>query len=298
MKLQHYFFFLLLLLLPAWAVAQQEMAVKVSYERSPKGDVTFYAESESYVPYTVSLTFSKLTNSTYQEGMVHQTPVGHGRTRLLTLRPVTENTPIGFSYRYTYKKGNSRLETDTNYVYLFPIPEGKVVRANYMVSLDRVLGKEDKKRITGLGFFTTAGDTICASRGGLVTEVVDNSASTSENTTFQATENYLEVCHKDGTFLRYKLFRNNGIFVSPGDNVVAGQPLGIIGGENYKQGSHLRYIIYCPDLESHFYVPDFYLSPEEVGKPVAHKMYKSWHPVEIITREMSKKQKNKFLSKE
>lgn len=298
MKLQQYYFILFLLMMPLSAVAQTEMAVKVSYERSPKGDVTFFAESNSYVPYTVSLTFSKLTNSTYQEGVVHEVPVEYGRTRLLTLRPSVENIPVGFSYRYTYKKGNNRLKADTGYVYLFPIPEGKVVRANYMVSLDKVLGKEDQKRITGIGFLTTAGDTICASRGGLVTEVVDNSASTSENTTFQATENYVEVFHKDGTFLRYKLFQNNGIFVSPGDKVIPGQPLGIIGGENYKQGSHLRFIISCPDLDSHSYIPDFYLSPEETGKPVAYKMYKSWHPVEIITQEMSKKEKKKFMSKE
>ena len=70
------------------------------------------------------------------------------------------------------------------------------------------MGKEGEKRITGLGFSTTAGDTIFAARGGLVTEVVDNSASTSENTSFHSTENYLEVFHKDGTFARYKLFQN------------------------------------------------------------------------------------------
>ena len=167
-----------------------------------------------------------------------------------------------------------------------------------MVSLDNFIGKEGEKRITGLGFSTTAGDTIFAARGGLVTEVVDNSASTSENTSFHSTENYLEVFHKDGTFARYKLFQNEGIFVSPGEEVIPGQPLGIIGGENYKQGSHLRFSIYCPDRPDHSYVPDFYLSPEETGKPEERVMYKSWHPVEIIMKEMSKKEKKKFLSKE
>lgn len=167
-----------------------------------------------------------------------------------------------------------------------------------MVSLEKFFGKEGEKRITGLGFSTTAGDTIFASRGGLVTEVVDNAASTSENTSFHATENYLEVFHKDGTFARYKLFQNGGIFVSPGEEVIPGQPLGIIGGENYKQGSHLRFSIYCPDRPDYSYVPDFCLSQEEVGKPEPRVMYKSWHPVAIVVREMSKKGKKKFLSKE
>ena len=84
-----------------------------------------------------------------------------------------------------------------------------------------------------------------------------------------------------------------------GEEVIPGQPLGIIGGENYKQGSHLRFSIYCPDRPDHSYVPDFYLSPEETGKPEERVMYKSWHPVEIIMKEMSKKERRReFLSKE
>ena len=201
MKLQRYFC-LLLFCLPLLVYAQSDKTVTVSYERSSEGEI--------------------------YDAVIH-----YGKTRLLTLRPSTENVPIGFSYRYTYKKGNSRLKTDTSFVYLFPLAQGKVVRVNKMVSLDNFIGKEGEKRITGLGFSTTAGE-----------------------------------------------------------------PLGIIGGENYKQGSHLRFSIYCPDRPDHSYVPDFYLSPEETGKPEERVMYKSWHPVEIIMKEMSKKEKKKFLSKE
>ena len=60
----------------------------------------------------------------------------------------------------------------------------------------------------------------------------------------------------------------------------------------------MRFSIYCPDRADHSDVPDFYLSPEETGKPEERVMYKSWHPVEIIMKEMSKKEKKKFLSKE
>ena len=216
MKLQRYFC-LLLFGLPLLVYAQSNKTVTVSYERSAKGEVTFYSETQSHTPYTVSMTFSRLSNTTSTEGEIYDAVIHYGKTRLLTLRPSTENVPIGFSYRYTYRKGNNRLKADTNFVYLFPLAPGKVVRVNRMVSLEKFFGKEGEKRITGLGFSTTAGDTIFASRGGLVTEVVDNAASTSENTSFHATENYLEVFHKDGTFARYKLFQNGGIFVSPGE---------------------------------------------------------------------------------
>lgn len=296
MKLRH-ILFSLLLIPSVLAVAQSDKVVEVTYERSNKGEITFYAETDSYTPYTVTLSFPRLTNASYPEGTVHEAAIHFGKTRLLVLRPSTENVPIGFSYRYTYRKGNFLLKADTNFVYLFPLAEGKTLRVRYMYSLDRILGKEGQKRLTGFAFHTTAGDTIFAARGGEVTEVNDNSASTSEGTSFQATENYVEVFHKDGTFARYKLFRDGGIFVSPGDEVIPGQPLGIIGGENYKQGSHLRFSVYCPDLKDYSYMPDFCLSSEKTGKPEEREIYVSEHPVSFIIQEMSKKAKKKFLSK-
>lgn len=165
MKLQRYLC-LLLFCLPLLVYAQSDKTVTVSYERSAKGEVTFYSETQSHTPYTVSMTFSRLSNTTSSEGEIYDAVIHYGKTRLLTLRPSTENVPIGFSYRYTYKKGNSRLKTDTSFVYLFPLAQGKVVRVNKMVSLDNFIGKEGEKRITGLGFSTTAGDTIFAARGG------------------------------------------------------------------------------------------------------------------------------------
>ena len=145
MKLQHYLC-LLLFCLPLLVYAQSDKTVTVSYERSAKGEVTFYSETQSHTPYTVSMTFSRLSNTTSSEGEIYDAVIHYGKTRLLTLRPSTENVPIGFSYRYTYKKGNSRLKTDTSFVYLFPLAQGKVVRVNKMVSLDNFI-KEDIKEM-------------------------------------------------------------------------------------------------------------------------------------------------------
>ena len=108
MKLQRYFC-LLLFGLPLLVYAQSNKTVTVSYERSAKGEVTFYSETQSHTPYTVSMTFSRLSNTTSTEGEIYDAVIHYGKTRLLTLRPSTENVPIGFSYRYTYRKGNCLL---------------------------------------------------------------------------------------------------------------------------------------------------------------------------------------------
>lgn len=233
---------LFLFLIPVLAVAQNS-PVTITYERSGNGEVAFYADNISYIPYTVSLTFTRLNGTlTLQEGETHKaTASSRKKTRLLTLKPATENAGIGFSYRSNIARGDLHAKTDTNFVYLFPLAEGKRVRMNHMVSLEKVLGQDDKSRLTGVSFQTADGDTIVAARRGLVTDVQDNSASTTEHKSFSAKENFVEIYQNDGTFARYMLFRDNGIFVSPGDQVIPRQPLGVIGGSNYARGSHLRF---------------------------------------------------------
>ena len=297
MKLKHCLS-TILFLMPIWVVAQNS-PVTITYERSGKGEVTFYADNISYTPYTVALTFTRLSGTlSLQEGDTHKaTAFSRRKTRLLTLKPVTENAGIGFSYRFNITKGDWHAKTDTNFVYLFPLTEGKRVRMNHMVSLEKVLGSDDKSRLTGISFQTADGDTIVAARRGIVPEVQDNSASEAEHKSFSAKENFVEICQDDGTFARYILFRDNGIFVSPGDQVIPGQPLGIIGGSNYERGSHLRFSIYCPDMHKFTFVPCFYLSPGKTGKPAVGELYVSEHPQEIIMQEMSKKEKKKYMEK-
>ena len=71
MKLQRYLC-PLFFCLPLLVYAQSDKTVTVSYERSAKGEVTFYSETQSHTPYTVSMTFSRLSNTTSSEGEIWQ----------------------------------------------------------------------------------------------------------------------------------------------------------------------------------------------------------------------------------
>lgn len=279
-----------------WA---QASPIKITYEHEPNNQLTFYAENFTFVPYTVSLNFTRLSNTaTLMEGDTYQGLVERGKKRLVTLRPMNPDTGIGFSYTARYEKGNIQAKADTNFVYLFPLQEGKQVRMNRMNSLHALVGKTEKSHLTGIAFHTTEGDTIVAARRGQVTQVVDHSASTEENRSFDANENYVEVYHHaDGTFAIYKLFKNGGIFVEPGDEVIPGQPLGIVGGSNYQGGSHLRFMVSSPILEPRSFLPSFYLSSGQSGKPDFREVYISEHPVDIVVKELSKKEKKRVLLK-
>lgn len=284
--------------------------IKVTFEKGNKGEYIFYAENQYNCPYTVELIFSKLENASPGSASVDipfQTVVSSGKHRILTLNRIKENIPIDFRYVSRFIKGNLRAKVDTNFVYLLPAKEGKKVRMNRLVSLERILGFKKPIQTIGLTVDMEEGDTVYACRNGVVVQINDRSASTQTNTEFNATENFIEIYHKDGSFANYTLFKDNGIFVAPGEAVIAGQPLGIIGGGNYNRGSHLRFRTYYlykdnnsedeyfrPRIKGKAFIPTFHLSPNKDDKPVYNKLYTCEHPEKFILLEMNKAQKKKY----
>lgn len=289
-----------------------QKTIDVTFERGNKGEYVFYAENQFKCPQTLEVTFSKLENASgpVSGGIPYQTVVHGSKQCIFTLNPANPDVPIDFRYTYTYVKGNIRAKTDTNFVYLLPVGEMKEVQINRMVSLEKVLGMNKSTQTTGLTFSMEEGDTVYACRSGLVAETQTNSASTGDHKSYARTENYVEIYHKDGTFALYKLFKNNGIFVEPGETVTAGQPIGIIGGSNYERGSHLRFITYYlakeDSSEDHYgqavsvfkstvFVPPFHLASDNDEKPDYNKTYRAEHPQAYIMKEMTKAQKKKLL---
>lgn len=295
-----YLFLLLFFCMPLVGRAQTYTHINLAFERIQSQQVAFYADNPSYAPYTVTLKFTRLSNaSNFREGEEYSTVVGYGRKQITTLRPENVNSGIGFAYNYSWRKGDLDANPDTTFVYLFPLAKGKSVKMNKMISLGGFFGiKGKRKDLTGVTFQTTRGDTIVAARGGMVTEIRDDVEITDKtHKGYDATENFIEIYHEDGTFAVYKLFKKKGVFVRAGDHVIPGQPLGTIDGSDYGNGSHLRFSIFVPSMDYRSFMPCFHLSSEQSGKPTVGELYTSEHPVDIVTKEMSKKEKKKYLGK-
>ncbi|MDR0962602.1 MAG: M23 family metallopeptidase [Mediterranea sp.] len=282
--------------------AQTDVHIDVNYERDTGGGYTFTASSNSYAPYTVTLKFTELKGAS-SPGTIIRT-VHYGNNRLTALRPTRSGSDIEFRYSYSWRKGDIHKKGDRSYVYLLPLAPGKQTRIRQNISLDDFLSndpvKKEQARAIGISFTTTSGDTIYAARGGLVTDTRDGGASTTAGKQYDANENYIEVFHKDGTFGRYRLFQNNGIFVDPGDNVVAGQPIGIAGAENYENGSFFQFMVLCYEWEDdHTYIPLFYLGAGNEAVPETGRTYMvEPRPTDLVTKEMSRREKKKYAEKQ
>ena len=291
----------------------QAQTINVSFEKGAKGEYIFYADNQFSIPYTLEVTFSKLANASgnITAGIPYETTVMTGKQRIFTLNRMNPNTPIDFQFTRTFLKGDTRMKADTGFVYLLPVTEGKKVRIGKVNSPEKLLGQKKESHVTGLSFYMEEGDTVYASRSGIVTAIQENSASAGGNIVYSAKENYVEIYHKDSSFAIYRLFRNNGIFVSPGEKVIAGQPIGIIGKGNNHSGSRLHfrsyYLFKNKDTRSAnvqkktkavIFTPQFHLAPANDGKPVFNKLYTVEHPVKYITEEMTRLEKKNFLSRQ
>lgn len=290
---------LLFLCSSVWAGAQERL-VTVSVEKETDKEITFYADNNSHIPHSVVLVFDRLENTiTASVGIEYTKVVKSGRNKLITLKASDPASEIAYSYNYKSYKGDVVSIPDTNYVYLLPVLEDKRVKVSPMTSMEKMLRQDKPTRIVGLAFGTHEGDTVVASRGGLVIDTQDDiTAANGNNKAYSSSENYVEIYHKDGTIARYRLFKNNGVFVEPGETVIPGQPLGVIGGQDYQYGSHLHFLLstyYKKDY--HTIIPSFYLEDGVIDKPDFKKQYVSQHPEDIIMREMSKKEKKKYLGK-
>lgn len=296
-----------LALVSSFPSLQAQKTVKITYERNSAKEYVFINENTNIAPYSVRILFEKLYNlqGSPSVGFPYLKVVENGKHELFKLKPVDVGSASDFSYRYSSVKGNYHSKVDTNFVYLLPVGINKKTSPNRTTTLDNLFDKTKKQKVVGLAFNMEDGDTVYASRSGIVTDMLDNSASSTDHKVYAASENYVELLQRDGSFAKYKLFRDKGIFVEEGDFVYAGQPLGIIGGSNYANGSHLRMIVsylreaenkdYNKTFEYENFIPVFHLAAGKDDKPGFREEYVSEHPQEYIIIDLTKSQRKKYL---
>lgn len=191
-------------------------------------------------------------------------------------------------------------------VYLLPASPGKQFIASELAYIGKLYaGQEDPKDWYSLAIKMNSGDTVFAARRGTVSAVRSDAAPIGTHLGFNRDDNMVEINHPDCSFATYTVFRPKSIFVKPGQFVEAGTPLGIVGGENYDFGPHVRFAVHYnyeapvikngqPTGEKHYwaYVPvRFWLKDkQQAGRLEPQKLYLSDHPESVIEQEMSKRE--------
>ena len=83
-------------------------------------------------------------------------------------------------------------------------------------------------------------DTIVATRGGTVTEIVESNVD--GNGCPDA--NYVQIEHSDGSVAHYAHLTKNGALVNKGVTVNQGDSIGLAGNTGCSTDSHLHFVVY------------------------------------------------------
>jgi len=236
------------------------------------------ANNSSYYPYEVTIKFSHLKNlrPTFVERTFYVEPGSH---LLQSFRRFDKNVDVGWQYNSQYRLTLHKATYDSNFPYLFPVSED----AGFL----NPCKCDEKLPCFYDRFLIEEGDTVFCIRKGYVTalpymEKIDRLGKKST----------LEVRHRDGSIMLYMPIYGDNFkpLVNPGACVYPGEPLGVVTEESFLQLS--LYHLFDERISA---LPIKYHTPKGLllydAIPHADKVSKA---EEIITREMSKREKRRL----
>lgn len=102
----------------------------------------------------------------------------------------------------------------------------------------------DEQNRYAVDFIVPIGTPVLAARAGVVMETIANYDTGGQNAKFYAARaNFIRILHDDGSMALYAHLKENGIFVSTGQRVGLGEPIGYSGNTGFSSGPHLHFAL-------------------------------------------------------
>ncbi len=275
--------------------------ITMETERKNDGVMEIYATNADQVPYTVLINYTELTNI-LPVGSSGLAVVRPGRSKVATLKRRVEGQTTHMRYTYSYIRGDYFGKSKQEPVYLIPLPEGTITTGIRMTHIqNRLQPKEVNNEYVGISFKFDLPTEILAPRKGVVSAISMEKYDERENLDFDRSENYIELFHEDGSLTKIMVLRPGSQKVKVGQVVFPGDVLADSAGEEYNSGLHVRLVNMKPvkaekgKLRYHQGPMKFISKEGESDFSDPHKVEVVF-PDEIVTAEMSKKEKKNYLS--
>ncbi|GAB5527634.1 MAG: hypothetical protein Roseis2KO_55060 [Roseivirga sp.] len=277
--------------------------LKISTVRkNDKQEIVFYATNNTADDYHIVVRVTRMRNVMCDCQLPYEANVSTGRTKLLTLKIDGFTNEVYYQYDWSHYKGWANPRLNKKIKYVLPVGDTKKTKVLGLKNIKETYGDEaPPEDFYAVGFKMNSGDTVFAARRGKVERIKDGTEPEGENLSFARNKNSVVIRHKDKSLANYSIFKNNSFFVSPGDFVEAGDPLGIVGGENYVAGPHVRLTTYYLSFDKMkdagkeygwvYIKPTFATENNGDILPVHNAEYVSVHTTDLIRQEWTKREK-------
>lgn len=290
-----------LLFTTSFIFAQRE--VVVTNTRNNDNSVSFSYEKNSPGTYTLYMEFNTLDNASYSPTHHILTSAGGN---LFTLKPIDKEKGISYSFNYKYIQGAYKPKgVDSSFVYLLPFSTNKPVQVFEHYNIGEVFLKQARpKGWKSYQLRSDVSDSIFAVRKGVVIKINDEFEYDTISSYTSKTNNII-IEHKDGSIVVYKGFKKGKIAVKAGDEVLPHDFLGMIESPSLKNRKHLSIMFYYlsrtgfeknSNAEQTFFTPVF-LTTNGTKKLSDKQKINVEISNEVITKEMTRKEKKEFEKK-
>lgn len=283
--------------------SQSDLRVYSEPDNFKKNSLRLMAEKKKPGSFTCTVIFMQLIGYRCSEGGDNFTVTvsGSDLQQIATLTPIENATSYALSYNYHTYRGRSISKLDSLYPYLLPRTPGKSIKTSGTYFIGDLFGKSNSE-FYAMGFQYQLGDTICATRAGIVYDASENAAQRKENELFNSnSRNNIFIEHNDGTIARYNVQGSIKLIVNIGDKVIPGQPIAVFNKEDkiYSVIFDVFYLNMKSKSEAgtnYFTVrPRFLLSPDKIELANAFSNYPEViHPNEIVIKELTNREIKKL----
>jgi murein DD-endopeptidase MepM/ murein hydrolase activator NlpD len=231
----------MVLLLVGFATSMAEPTVGI--QRQAGGLLALIARNQSLCPETITVT-ARLQNMKPSKSVPFTMEIDPGTTvKLCTFIPLDVGQPSRSDYVWRSQMGSIKAQHDSAAVYALPYPQG----VSHQVS------QGHHGASSHMGEFSYAvdwrmppGSLVCAARAGRVVKSLASSSRGGPTQEFHRLANVLSIQHEDGTLGEYVHLKKDGVLVTVGQQVQAGDTIALSGNTGFSTLPHLHFHVSSP----------------------------------------------------
>ncbi len=194
-------------------------------------------------PVTVTLTRATLQNMTCTVPVPHTIEVPAGGTqRLCGFVAADPAKAWKYDYKWERRCGSAAARPDGT-IYQLPYAKGRAFR---VVQGPGGAFSHSGEFAHAVDWTMPVGTEVRAAREGIVADVKSEFTEGGPNRSLTAKANYITILHGDGTLGEYVHLQQNGALVKIGQQVKAGQVIGLSGNTGFTSGPHLHFHVCVP----------------------------------------------------
>ncbi len=194
-------------------------------------------------PVTITLTRATLQNMTSTVPVPHTIVVPAGGTqKLCAFITADSGKPWKYDYHWERRCGSASARPDGT-IYQLPYAKGRAFR---VVQGPGGAFSHNGEFANAVDWTMPVGTEVRAARDGVVVDVKSEFTEGGPNRGLTAKANYVTILHGDGTLGEYVHLQHRGTLVKIGQQVKAGDVIGLSGNTGFTSGPHLHFHVCVP----------------------------------------------------